>query len=379
MSESSGEKSFAPTAKRKRDAALKGDVLRSRELATLLSIAIGAAWLQLAGPWMLDALGRGLRLGLAWDRADLDRFEPGRLLLSLLLITAPPVLLIGGIVAVVVLVTQLGLGGGGLVGSNVAPRPARLNPIAGLARLLGPDGWIELAKGIAKAGLLGAITYAWMHRNLTALAGLGRAGLAGQLAFGWQALTTLLFTLAFGMLIIALADFPLQWLRRQQRLAMTRQELRDEHKEADGSPENRAAIRGRQRKIAMSGVAGAMRQAQFLVTNPRHFAVAMAWDPNRAHAPIVVAKGRGEKAMAMRELAAELAVPVLEYPVLARSLYFTTRERQAIREELYAAVAAVLAFVLSLKRGEHRSAPTVDVPITLRFDAQGRLDPTAAT
>ena len=98
-----------------------------------------------------------------------------------------------------------------------------------------------------------------------------------------------------------------------------------------------------------------MRQAQFLVTNPSHFAVAMAWDPKRANAPVVVAKGRGEKALAMRELAAELAVPVLEYPVLARSLYFTTRERQAIREELYAAVAAVLAFVLSLKRGERRA------------------------
>jgi flagellar biosynthetic protein FlhB len=118
-----------------------------------------------------------------------------------------------------------------------------------------------------------------------------------------------------------------------------------------------------------------MREAQFLVTNPSHFAVAMAWDPAKASAPLVLAKGRGDKALAMRELAAELTVPVLEYPVLARSLYFTTREKQVIREELYAAVATVLAFVLSVKRGERRTAPSVDVPVTLRFDSEGRLDP----
>ena len=125
----------------------------------------------------------------------------------------------------------------------------------------------------------------------------------------------------------------------------------------------------------MGGVSHAMRDAQFVITNPMHFAVAMAYDPARASAPIVLAKGRGDKALAMRELAAELALPVLEYPALARSVYYTTRERQVIREELYAAVASVLAFVLSLKRGEPVKPPAIDVPVALRFDAEGRLDP----
>ena len=120
-----------------------------------------------------------------------------------------------------------------------------------------------------------------------------------------------------------------------------------------------------------------MREAQFVLTNPHRFAVAMTYDPDRAAAPLVLAKGRGEKAMAMRELAAELGVPMLEYPALARSVYFTTRENQTIREELYAAVAGVLAFVLSLRRGEQRPAPAIDVPVELRFDAEGRRDPGA--
>jgi flagellar biosynthetic protein FlhB len=158
---------------------------------------------------------------------------------------------------------------------------------------------------------------------------------------------------------------------------MTQQEVRDEHKEAEGSPERKAAMRQRQREIAKGGVAHAMRQAQFVITNPTHFAVAMAYDPGKAAAPIVLAKGRGDKALAMRELAAELAVPMLEYPALARSVYYTTRERQVIREELYAAVAGVLAFVLSLKRGERVKPPAIEVPVALRFDAEGRLDPGA--
>jgi flagellar biosynthetic protein FlhB len=98
----------------------------------------------------------------------------------------------------------------------------------------------------------------------------------------------------------------------------------------------------------------------------------MAYDPDKASAPIVLAKGRGEKALAMREMARELAVPMLEYPALARSVYFTTRENQVIREELYAAVAGVLAFVFALKRGETPKAPAIDVPVELRFDPEGK-------
>jgi flagellar biosynthetic protein FlhB len=375
MSEPSGEKTFAPTAKRKRDASARGDVLRSKELATLASITLGALWLRLAGPWLLDTLARGMKRGLIWSRADLDHFEPGRLLINLLIAAAPPVLLLGGGVALVTVTLELGLGGGGFVGGNLAPKASRINPLSGLGRVFGPNGWIELGKSVVKAALLGGIAYVWGRSNMLALAGLGDTGLAGQLTFGWKTLTGLLFALAAGLLVIALADYPIQWLRRQQRLKMTLQEVKDEHKESDGSPENKAAIRRRQRQIAMGGVANAMRQAQFVVTNPSHFAVALSWNPEKASAPVVVAKGRGEKALAMRELAAELVLPVLVYPVLARSLYFTTRERQVIREELYGAVAAVLAFVMSLKRGEHRAAPMVDVPVTIRFDTEGRSDP----
>ena len=372
-----GEKSFAPSAKRKQDAARKGDVLRSRELATAASMLAGAAWLKLAGAWVLGGFGDALRAGLDWDRTAITEFSPGPLLLGSIGAALPPVLVLGFGVLAISLVSQLGFGEGRWVGENLTPKASRLNPLSGLKRMFGLNGWIEIVKSIAKVALLGAIAWVWARSQIEVLLAFGRGDLWSQLAIGWNAIVMLLFALAAGLLVIAMIDFPVQWLRRMLRLKMTQQEVRDEHKDSEGSPERRAAQRRRQRQIAMGGVASAMREAQFVITNPVHYAVAMTYDPARASAPIVLAKGRGEKALAMRELAAEFAVPVLEFPALARSVYFTTRERQAIREELYAAVAGVLAFVLSLKRGEQVRAPAIEVPIAMRFDAEGRPDPTA--
>ncbi|WP_088307749.1 EscU/YscU/HrcU family type III secretion system export apparatus switch protein [Novosphingobium sp. B 225] len=374
----SGEKTFAPSEKRLRDAAKNGDILRSRELATAVAVLVGAAWLKFAGPWMLDAMARAARQGLTWDRAALEDFAPGKLLANLALGVLPPLLMLAVGVMLAVTVSQVGLADGRWVGANLLPKGNRINPLSGLKRMFGAQGWIEVGKGFVKVLLLGAIAWNWGSAHLHGMLALGRgAALSGQLMQAWDALTGLMFALAMGLVVIALVDFPVQWLRRFLRLRMSQQEVRDEHKESEGSPEKKAAIRGRQRQLAMGGVAKAMREAQFVLTNPTHFSVAMAYDPDKANAPVVLAKGRGEKALAMRELARELDVPMLEYPALARSVYFTTRENQVIREELYAAIAGVLAFVFSLKRGERPAAPAVEVPVALRFDADGRLDPAA--
>ncbi|MCH7629835.1 MAG: flagellar biosynthesis protein FlhB [Proteobacteria bacterium] len=373
MAESAGEKTFAPTPKRKEDAAKNGDVLRSRELTTAVSILVGAVWLRMAGPWMLTSLGETARRGLVWDRASLDAYNPGALIVQALEAVLPPLFVLGGLVLAASLAAQLGPGGEGRwVAANLAPKGSRLNPMNGFKRMIGPQGWIEIGKGLAKLALLGAIAFAWLRGRLHAMLGLGGGEVVGQLKYAWDTLLALLFALGGGLTVIALIDFPIQWVRRFLRLRMSLQEIKDEHKESEGSPEKKAAQRQRQREIAMGGMQRAMREAQFVITNPTHFSVAMVYDPARASAPIVLAKGRGEKALAMRELAAELRVPTLEFPALARSVYFTTRENQTIREELYAAVASVLAFVLSLKRGESPPAPRVDVPVEVRFDAEGR-------
>lgn len=375
MSEQEGEKSFAPSEKRKREAAKRGDVIRSRELATAASVAIGAAWLSLAGPWVLNMLAEVLRAGFTWDKSALDDFTPGRLLMGALLAGLPPILVLGLAVVLASLVSQLGFGEGRWLGGNLAPKGSRINPMSGLKRMFGLTGLIEMAKGIAKVALLGTIAWTWAEGRLEAFARLGRGNLFAELAYAWDALVQLLFWLSAGLFVIALVDLPVQLVRRMMRLRMTLQDVRDEQKESEGSPEKKAAIKERQRKIAMGGLVPAMKDAQFIITNPAHFAVALAYDPAMAPAPLVIAKGRGDRAQAMRQMAPEFSLPVLSYPALARSVYFTTRERQMIREDHYVAIAAILAFVLALRRGEHRHPPQVSVPVTVRFDAEGRPDP----
>ena len=368
-----GEKTFAPSAKRLRDATAKGDVLRSKELATAVAVASGLAALVATGPWLLAGLEESMRAGVSFDRADLARFTPLTMVVLAMKATLPPVMVIGLMVLAATVVSQLAFGEGRWIGANLAPKGSRLNPVAGLTRMFGVHGLIELGKGLLKVGLLGALAWWWAAGQIGALLGLGRGDLQTQLGAAWQAGLHLLLVLAAGLVLIAMVDWPIQYVRRQNRLKMTLQEMRDEAKEAEGSPERRAAQRQRQRELARGGVARAVQEAQFVLVNPSHFAVALAYDPALAPAPVVLAKGRGEKALAMRELAAEYAVPLLEYPALARSVYFTTRENQMVRAELYGAIASVLAFVLSLKRGERPQRPSIAVPVELQFDAEGRV------
>ena len=374
MADEGGEKTLAPTPKRKREAIERGDVLRSRDLTAAAGMIVGVTWLILAGPGLVDALARLLRMGLRWDRATLDRFDAGDLLLQATWAALPAILVLGTGVLAASLFVQLGLGDGAFVAGNLAPKASRLNPANGLARMFGVQGLIEIVKGLAKLALLGTLVWVWLRPRLAALVGLGSGALHAQLGLAWSALSSLLVMLTAGLVVIAMADFPIQWLRRQRRLRMSLQDVRDEHKETDGNPENKAAQRRRQRALAKGSMRKAVEQAQFVVTNPTHFAVALTYDPDLAPAPVVTARGRDETALAMRELAAEFGVPCLEFPALARSVYFTTRENQMIREELYLAVATVLAFVLSLKRGESPPSPDIEVPLAVRFDAEGNAE-----
>ena len=377
--ESGGEKTFAPTEKRLREAAKSGDVLRSKDLGTAVGMLAGATFLKVGGPWLFAGLAASMQLGFRWDRTAIDDFNPERIAAAMLWRTAPPVLLLGALMGLIAIITQLAPSPGGrFMMENISPKASRINPLAGLSRIFGPNGWIEVVKGLLKVGLLGSIAYSWAGSRLIAMLELNAVGLSGQLHFAWEALTSLLFQLSGGLIIVALMDFPFQWFRRMRRLRMSLQEIKDEGKEQEGSPEAKNARRQRQRQIAMGAIAAAMQKAQFIITNPTHFAIAMTWDPDLAPAPVVLAKGRGEKALAIRDMAAELGLPVLEFPGLARSLYYTTREKQIIREELYVAVAGVLSFVFALKRGENRPPPPIDIPVALRFDADGRPDPDEA-
>lgn len=372
--ETPGEKTFAPTPKRRSDAAKKGDVLRSKEVATLAATGTGALALLGLGPWLTESMAAVARAGFMFDRRALDGFAPGAAVTDAALAVLPPVMALGLAAALVTVASQLLLGEGRFVPGNAGFKASRINPLAGLKRIFGWQGLIELGKGLLKLALLGAIAWSWAAANLPALLLLGRRSLEAQIALATGALTGLVGALLAGLLVIAAIDYPLQRFQRDKRLKMSLQELREENKESEGSPEMKSARRQRQRDLARGGVAKAMKDAQFVIVNPLHFAVALTYDPALAPAPVVLAKGRGETALAMREIAGEQGLSVLEYPQLARAVYFTTRANQMVREELYVAIAALVAFVMALKRGQRPRRPVVEVPPNLRFDGEGKVD-----
>jgi flagellar biosynthetic protein FlhB len=372
--ETAGEKTFAPTPKRRQDAAKKGDVLRSKELGVAAATGAGALALWGLGAWLNDGMARIARAGFVFDRRALEGFTPGAAMGDAALAALPPVMALGLIVAAATAASQVLMGGadGRFVVGNAAFKPSRINPLSGFKRILGWQGLIELGKGLAKLALLGGIAWWWAKDRVSALLALGTLPLEAQLAQALEAITSLVGALLIGLLVIAAIDYPLQRFQRDKRLKMSLQEMRDENKQSEGSPEMRAARRQRQRDLARGGVAKAMKEAQFIIVNPMHFAVALTYDPARAPAPLLLAKGRGETALAMREIAAEEGLPVLEYPQLARAVYFTTRPNQMVREELYVALASLVAFVMALKRGQRPRRPVVEVPQGLRFDGDGR-------
>ncbi len=372
--DSAGEKTFAPTAKRRADAAKKGDVLRSKELATLAATGTGAIALMGLGPWLGDALVQVALAGFRFDRAALDGFAPGAAIADAAAALLPPVMVLGLLVALVTIASQLLLGEGRFNAGNAAFKASRINPLSGMKRILGWQGLIELGKGLVKLALLGTIAWVWAAAHLPGLLVLGRSGLEAQVGQASAAITGLVGALLAGLVVIAGIDYPLQAFQRNKRLMMSLQDMRDEQKESEGSPEMKSARRQRQRDLARGGVAKAMKDAQFVIVNPLHFAVALTYDPALAPAPVVLAKGRGETALAMREIAGEQGLPLLEYPQLARAVYFTTQPNQMVREELYVAIAALVAFVMALKRGGRPRRPVVDVPPELRFDGDGKVE-----
>ena len=192
------------------------------------------------------------------------------------------------------------------------------------------------------------------------------AGRRGCLSIWWNPRA------ATVMVAIAMFDVPTQIMQLLRKLRMTKQEVKDEHKESEGNPEMKGHLRAKQREMLSGGMKQAIAEAHVVLTNPTHFAVALRYDRGRDQVPVVVAKGRGATALAIREAAKEIALPVLEYPALARAVYYTSREGQEVRDDLYLAIATVLAFVFNLNAAAGGTAqPPVEVPESARFDEHG--------
>jgi flagellar biosynthesis protein FlhB len=368
------QKTEAPTPKRRADSTKKGDVLQSRELATALVMATGAIWLWIAGPWFTGGVQTLLRKGLTLSREDITGFDPAARGVALVEPVLLPLAVLAGMALAGSIAAPALLGSLGFRASGFAPKPSKLNPATGLTRMFGSQGLSELGKSVAKVLVLGAVGWWLMARSLGTMAGMGAADLRGAAsAMGAQFLGIVLW-LTLGLGVIGLIDAPIQLIRRNARLRMTKNEVKEEMKESEGSPETKHLAKQRRHDILGGSARRAVTEATVVLTNPTHFAVALRYRPGIDAVPMVVARGRGETALAIRALAREADVPQLDYPQLTRAIYFTARAGQPIAQDLYLAVATVLAFVFNLDRAmaEGIVPPEVAVPPAKRFDAQGR-------
>ena len=260
---------------------------------------------------------------------------------------------------------------------SMAPKASKINPLAGLKRMFGMKAVVDLSKALSKFVLIALVLYLVVSDNFSSLIKLGFMDLepamqeAGRIiAFG-----TVLVTLT--LIVAAAIDIPYQLHTFNKQMKMTKQEVKDEMKDTEGRPEVKAQIRRKQREIASGMMMSAIADADVIIVNPEHFAVALSYDPSKDGAPIMVAKGADLLAQAIRERAKEEGVPIFSSPTLARSIFFTTDLNQTVPEALYYAVAQVIAYIFNLnsfERGAQRAEkPNPKVPEDMRYNADGSL------
>lgn len=377
MAEETGqEKSQEPTQKRIQDARKKGDIARSKELATLALLMASAAAALLFGSSVTstmaavfsasfsvhgDAIADTAYMGIFLYQALRDAF------LSLwgffLLVTLATIL------------SSIALGGWNFSAESLQPKGSRLNPLAGIKRMFSLKSLIELFKAIAKVLLVGTVAVfaiAFLRPELMALAAESVNAAIGHATtiIAWA-----FVVISATMIFIVLIDVPFQLHDYNKKLKMTMQEVKDEMKNTEGKPEVKQRIRQLQYEMSQRKMMQDVPKADVVITNPTHYSVAIRYDQQEGDAPVVLARGADFVALKIREIAREHDIPVVEAAPLARALFYATQPGDEVPTGLYTAVAQVLAYVFQLRSrdaGAPRPRPPqpheLEIPPDLQVD-----------
>lgn len=345
----SQNKTEQPTAKKLADARQKGNVAQSREIPSVLILSGGVGVLFFAGSWMFNHLGGMMRT--MYERAGTAAMAPENVhqlfwnLFVELLLVLTPLLLVVMAAGIVGNVAQFGFL---FTGEKLTPNLAKMNPISGLKRLLSLRSLVELVKSVVKIFIIGGVAYAVVQRYLDRIPDLMQFAIGDIVAFiGDVSFQMGLYT-CMVLLLMAALDFSYVKWQHHQDLKMTKQEVRDEHKQREGDPAVKARIRSVQRDMARRRMMEAVPAATVVITNPTHLAIALKYE-NGMPAPTVVAKGAGFIAEKIKTIASENQVPVVENKPLARAMFQSTDIGDFIPADLYRAVAEILAYVYRLK------------------------------
>lgn len=344
------ERTEQPTAKRRRDARKRGEIPRSTELTAAVALLSAVVFFRWYGPYAVRTIADLMRGSFSVIyQPDFTVLTARNLFrdagMTFARVAAPPAL----VVLCIGVVSSVAQGGFVVSMTRIKPDFKRVNPASGLKRLLGKQGAFDTAKSVVKLLVIGGVTYPLLRQNVAdfaTLTGSDPGAVGGALG---SAISALSLRASAAYFMVAVVDYGFQRYQAEQRLKMTVQEVKEEHRSTEGNPEIKARVRRIQRQMARGRMMNDVPSATVVLTNPTHLAVAIRFDMRETPAPVVVAKGSDQVAERIKDIARQHAVPVMENKPLARALYQVVDVGTEIPMSLYEAVADVIAYVYRLR------------------------------
>ncbi len=371
------EKTEEPTARKLEKAAEEGQVLSSKEMFVFTGILVMFGLVYII-PYYAQMLLSYWSMFFDWSDIVNDKKSILDILFYALRFFVIVIVFISIPMFLIVLLTQIAVGGINFAPKAMQFKGKKINPIEGFKRMFSQKSLAELVKAILKVLLLFGLTAVVVYDRLDDMIQLTERELSQAVVVMGQAFPQLLFVLLIGLAIIAAIDYFWQRHIFIQGLRMTKQEIKDEFKQTEGSPEVKAKIRRKQMEASANAAKQAsalndVKDATAVITNPTHFAIALKYEVGSKGAPTILALGKGAMAKAIMERAEQANITLFRSPLLARALFFTGEIGQEISDKLYTAVAVALAYIYKIDRGEFASEPEIIVPEDMQFDEYGEL------
>lgn len=361
--DSDQEKTEEPTAKREEDARKKGDIARSKELNTVVVLMVGSMMIWMTGDRIIQGMWKVMEGAFTIERSSL--FDPLETVNGLQLAMQDALLFVAPFLAAMVIAALAGpiaMGGWSFSAEAFTPKASKMNPIEGFKRMFAMRSLIELVKSLLKFGLVLGIMALLVNNYLSEFIYLSRLPLEDALLRASDVMTLAFVVLCASLLLVVAIDVPFSLWEYKKKLKMTLQEVKDEMKQTEGRPEVKGKVRQLQQEMSQGRMLEAVPQADVIVTNPTHFAIALKYEEGGNGAPIVVAKGADLIAANIRNIAVGHGVTLVSAPPLARALFFTTEIDQEVPKGLYLAVAQVLAYVYQLKMATEKRWKEPEAP-----------------
>lgn len=377
MSSSSGEKSEKPTAGKLSKARKKGDIPRSKDVTMAAGLVTSFILLSLFLPYYKALVSQSF-VSVAQLASQLD--DQGALeqfLLANLFIFAKFLATLIPIPLFSMLATLIP-GGWNFTPVKLIPDLKKLSPLAGIKRIFSASNGTEVLRMLAKCSIVLYTLYLVVHSSLDDLLHLQTLPLEEAITQGFAQYHHILLYFIAIVVVFAAIDIPLSHHLFTKKMKMTKQEVKQEHKNNDGNPEIKSRVRQLQRQYAIGQINKTVPSADVIITNPTHFSVALKYAPEKASAPYIVAKGKDDIALYIRSIAQKHKIEIVEFPPLARAIYHTTKVNQQIPAQLYRAIAQVLTYVMQIKswRSGQASKPVLNTHLGLPKEMQRFHDET---